>query len=481
MSASNMSAPSPKNPEGRPLATRRPPEQKPETAPGVFASVDTKKWRWLAIGALVALLAGGAVAVWRGVEQGQNAERWARLATITDAHDDMMNDLGSNSGSLVDSIARDGHIKELEAFIAKEPADAPATIHAHSMVANLQMAQIVAATSATKSTDLSARYDSAAAHWKRVKESGMELPLTANRFRPQAAARAVDLMLQKLEINRKWDAAHGFRDAETNPDVVVLLRTTEGDLRVRLYSKPDQSPLLARAFADHAARGDFDGTLLFEKRADSDEGWVRGGDARVRKTEAEPTDADRLGWDVASTGDPILPEPSRHRIVHAAGTVSAWHQADDPYDDPSQFLLVTKASPQLDAKYTPFGKIDDASLPALDRLAAAKTRADEKPEIRMDAKLSKLADQIAKPPVIVRALVYDMGVLRAGRDAVKLDPTEAKLETVVPDATRVLPPPPPPVPAAAPATPPATPPAAPADPTAPNDPKSPPTPAADPK
>ena len=285
--------------------------------------------------------------------------------------------------------------------------------------------------------------------------------MTADRFRPADFARSVDQLLKKLEVNEKWDAVHGIRDAESDADVVVLLRTTEGDLRVRLYSKDGQSPKLSAAFADRACKGLFDGTLLFAKRADLDESWVRGGDVRVKSTPVAATDEQRLTWGGASPGDPVLPETGRHRIAHVKGTLAAWHEDDDPYDDPTQFLIETKDSPRLDTDYTPFGKIEEVSSSTLERLSAAKTRADESTTIRQDAKLSKLADQIAKPPVIVKALVYDKGVLRACGSTTKIEDNEKKLETVVLDSARIIPPPPPPVPATppVPAAPPSTAPA----------------------
>lgn len=441
------SAPSSKQPAPKPANP-----QKPEIAPGVFASADTTKWRIAAGAMLLVLLAGGIYFVMKGVKQGQDADRWERLAAITDLRDEGGNDLGASS-SPVDVISRDEYIRRLEDFIAREAPDAAATIHAHALVANLQMTQLVSAPSSTKATERATRYAAAASHWKAVKDSGLELPLTANRFRPTDAPRAVDLLLQKLETNRAWDLAHGIRDAEPDADVVVLLRTSEGDLRLRLFSKADQSPALAKAFVERVCRGDYDGTLLFEKRADGGEGWIHGGDPRVKKSDAPATDEARLGWvDAATPGEPILPDAGRHRIAHVQGTVSAWHAGNDPYDDPAQFLLVTKTSPDLDAEFTPFGRVEDASFPVLERLAAARTRADAKPELRLDPKLSKLSDQLETPAVLLKALVYEKGALRACHDAAKVDESERKLDTVKPDALRVLPPAAPAVPAAPDAT-----------------------------
>ena len=451
-------------PSSKPAAQKPVNPQKPEIAPGVFASADPRKWRLAAAGVLLALLAAGAFFVWKGVKQGQDTDRWERLSAITDVRDDGSNDLGANS-SPVDVMSRDEYIRRLEDFIAKEAPDAAATIQAHALVATLQATQLVSAPSSTKPAERATRYKSAADHWKAVKDSGLELPLTANRFRPTDAARAVDLLLQKLEVNRAWDASHGIVPAEPEADVVVLLRTTEGDLRVRLYSKPDQSPALAKAIEERVCRGDYDGTLLFEKRADSGEGWIHGGDPRVKKSDPAATDDQRLAWvDAATPGEPLLPDAGRHRIAQTQGTVSAWHAASDPYDDPAQFLLVTKASPDLDTEYTPFGLVEDASLPVLDRLAAARTRADAKPEIRLDPKYGKLADQLETPPILVKALVYEKGVLRACHDATKVDESERKLETVKPDALRVTPPPTPAVPAPAAPAPAAPAPVAPATP-----------------
>src|SRR5205823_4971649 len=110
--------------------------------------------------------------------------------------------------------------------------------------------------------------------------------------------------------------------------------------------------------------------------------------------------------------EPIPPQEGRNRITHDKGVVTSWHpHGDDEGEDPAQFQIIAKPSTRLDYEFAPFARVEESSLPTLDRIFSTPTRP-RKPE-GGDA---RLADQLLTPPRVVRVLVYDKGALPAGQD-----------------------------------------------------------------
>ena len=116
------------------------------------------------------------------------------------------------------------------------------------------------------------------------------------------------LVRDRLAKNREWQSKHGLKAIEPEPDRVVLFRTTEGDLRMRLYSQPEASPALSKAFVDRVCAGVYDGTTLFARRDDLNESLgprrrrpheAAGHDARSRRRDRH----DDLGRPVARRAD----------------------------------------------------------------------------------------------------------------------------------------------------------------------------------
>jgi cyclophilin family peptidyl-prolyl cis-trans isomerase len=393
------------------------------------------------------LLALGVFAVWRFVSEGKGTESWEDLARI----DRVFGESSTRSWtepvtSAADAAARDEHIRKLEDFLAKHGSSDAVAADVHAEIANLQMAQIAGLLAGSPATDVTDRIASARQHLETLLTKYPDAPINQERFRTPSAPSLTHLLLSRLASVEKWQAEHGIKPVEPDADPVVVLRTTEGDLRLRFFS--GASPELVRSFVDRACNGALDGTLLFEKHDDATEAWVRGGDPRTKDGE-KAADEVRMTWGAPSTGNALLPEEGRNRILHARGIVSAWHERGEIADDPYQFVLVLKPSTRMDYAYTPFARVDgEASLSTLERITARRSRVQEKPDLRGDAKWGHLADQLASPVAIRKALVYEKGALKACHDASKVDESERRLDTLKLDAYKEAPPPPPAPPAA---------------------------------
>lgn len=422
---------------------------------GAHVPATAPRWRGIAIGVLLGLLGFGAWSVWSAVRKGQEVERWERVADVTSLRDDASERTWTVAPSdAMTAIARDQHVEKLEALLAAEGGSPAVAAHLHAVIANVLLEQILGAPSSMPGDKLMALYDRADGHLKAIEEKFPDAAINSTRLNVGNRSTITRLVRDRLAKNREWQAKHGLQTVEPEADVVVLLRTTEGDLRMRLFSQADASPGLSKAFVERVCAGVYDGTLLFAKRDDLTESWIRGGDARTKPPATTPAPGDAIdttAWGDPSPGEPTLPERGRWRILHTKGTVSAWHDIAETTDDPTQFLLCVKDSTSLDYDYTPFGRLDETSLAVLERIHARKTRGDENPDLRVDFSKSKTAEQLSKPVTIVKALVYDKGVLRACGDASKVDESEKKLETVKVDALRVPDAPTPPTPPATPA------------------------------
>ncbi len=408
---------------------------------GALVPATAPRWRGVAIGVLLALLAFGAWSVWKAVRTGQEVERWERLADVTSLREDAFERAWAAAPSdAMTAIARDQHIEKLEALLAKEGESSKVAPHLHAVIANLLLEQILGAPSSMPDARLMALYDKADAHLKTLEEGYPDAAINSTRMNVGNRSTVTRLVRDRLAKNREWQTKHGFKALEPEPDRVVLLRTTDGDLRMRLFSQPDASPALSKAFVDRACAGVYDGTTLFAKRSDLGESYVRGGDTRTKPPATPPAPGETVDttvWGDPSPGEPTLPERSRWRILHTKGVVSAWHDVAESTDDPTQFLFCVQDSTSLDFDFTPFGKLDESSIAVLERIHARKTVGEENPEVRVDLKRTETAEHFSRPVTVVKVLVYDKGVLLACGDPARVDESEKKLETVKVDALRV--------------------------------------------
>lgn len=404
------------------------------------------RWRAAAIAVGVAVLLTLAFFVWRAVREDVREDRWEALWQIRrDAGIELEGELTgrdwlSPKDSAADIEQRDSYRRRLEAFLEEHGEDDATAADVHAELFNLEQIQILALGPGAPVAALRERYDRAEAHLKAIIDRHPDFPMNWDAFKPQGASSVAYLLLTKLRENRDWQEKHALKPATPDPDTVVLLRTTKGDLRLRLYTA--ESPSLAKAFRERVASGDLDGTALFQSRDDPAEKWVRGGDPKTRKADA--TDEERAKWGEPTPDDPLPYESARYVVLHRKGTVSAWHDPGETDDDPVQFLVVTADSGNMNGAYTPFAQIDESSFATLERIAAVRTLGRENPEITRDEKRSRLHDHLVKPVTIVRALLYEKGELSARHDASKVRPTEKRLADVVPDEDREKEAPPPP-------------------------------------
>ena len=402
---------------------------------------------------LLLVVAGTAYATWRYISTGESTDRWEELAQIERQYAETSNRAWLEASAAPSDLAqRDLHVQRLGQFLSANDSRPALAAHVHARMANVLMTQVVALAATGGSTALVPTMDAAKKHLEILRDNYPDAAINWQRFARGKAASVTRVALTWLEGFRTWTEKYGLRPVEPDPDVVAVLRTTEGDLRLKFYSSA--SPKLVASFLQRICTGALDGTALFEKREDSDEGWIRGGDVRTQKP--SPTDADRATWGTPTPGEALLPEEGRNRILHTKGVVSAWHAREEIADDPALFLIVTKPSPTLDYDYTPFARVDgELSFSTLERLAARRARAQDKPEIRADPSLHELADQFTSPVLVVRALVYEKGALKACIDPSKVADDEKRLDTLKPDARREAPPTVPATPTAPPAAPPA--------------------------
>jgi len=123
---------------------------------------------------------------------------------------------------------------------------------------------------------------------------------------------------------------------ESANDVVAVMKTTKGDIRVALF--PAEVPLTVANFVNLAQRGYYDGQKFHRVIANF---MVQGGD---------PTGTGRggPGYDFADEFSPSL----RH---NTAGTLSMANAG--PGTNGSQFFITHGPTPHLDDAHSVFGKV----------------------------------------------------------------------------------------------------------------------------
>jgi cyclophilin family peptidyl-prolyl cis-trans isomerase len=414
----------------------------------------------------VAVLAIGAAAwaIWSRVNDSKKDEVWDEAWKIgSERGESSARDwlVPSGPGDLV--YQRD-LVRRLEDFLAKHESETPLAPHLHYEIASHLRSQLLGMGDSGTFETRKPLYDAAIAHLETIREKFPDFASNREQFRPAGARSLTDLLLDRLREERAWDEKHGLRPPAADEDVVVLLRTTKGDLRLRTLSK--DAPKRVAAFVERVCKGELDGTSFFTSRGDvhsplaamnreaEGQTWVRGGDARTR-VEKTPPAKDRAEWGTPTPATPVPPEPSRHHVQHVRGVVSAWHDVADDEDDPEQFLIVVRDSPDLDHQYTPFAIVMDEkpSLETLDRIFSQRTIRQDRDatSAALDDAAEKVADQFVDPVKIVKALVYEKDALKdcpRVATAATIRDSEKKLSTVKVDEDVPPPPPPPPAPPA---------------------------------
>jgi len=401
------------------------------------------------------LVAGGAWWLLREVNTGRELERWARLHTIESGYRDAFSTRGwTNPAEDVDLTVRDKHVKALEEFLPTAESDAGLAAHVHALIADVRMSQAYGRMAAGAGADVDGYLADAQKHLEILRDKFPDAQLNWSQFGrairnrdgsgtgSSDAPSIVRRALADVATLRAWEKDNALKKIEPDADTTVVLRTTAGDVRLKVYGTA--SPATVKAFLDRVCAGGLDGVRVFQRRERADENWLRVGDDRTKA--ATPSDDERVAWDEATPGETRAPESGRFRILHTPGTVTSWHGIADSDDDPQQFLIVTKESTALNFEHTPFARVEEGpSMDTVARMVALATYAKDQPDIR--GKKPALADQIVAAPRIVKAIVYDKGAARACTGPLEDD--EKSLDALKADKYRKDEPPP--APPAAPA------------------------------
>ncbi len=406
-----------------------------------------KKIKWTAIGLVV--VAAGVVGflLFQEIEEEAAAERWDKYAALREKYEpDQMQDPIFQDPYGIYGEQRERYVRNLEKFLEEQAKTLPDALEPH---VRWRLARTLADHILSMKTTLdfdkrSPHYEKAIKHLTEIRDDFPDFQLNWANFKPAGFPTVTRQFIHWLEENRAWEQEHLPKPKEPDGAETVVLRTTRGDLHLRLYAT--DAPNWTKAFLERAVAGEYDGTAFFMKREQGDdvepfEHWLRAGAQTTRGAEAFNA-TQHIEFTKDKDQGSLLLEESRNRIPHDRGIVSAWHGDATEYDHPSQFIVCRRPSPSLDYDFTPVGKlIDDASLETLDRIWSSKIwRSD--PEVSSDTgELRGVLDFLQVPVEIVKVLVYRDGALvttnAPSEHKAEVTAKEEKLATLERDALRV--------------------------------------------
>jgi cyclophilin family peptidyl-prolyl cis-trans isomerase len=150
-----------------------------------------------------------------------------------------------------------------------------------------------------------------------------------------------------------------FLSAQTrSPDAgpVVVLETPRGSVEFETY--PDEAPKTVQRVLELVTKGFYDG-LRFHRAEPNF--VVQIGDPATRDLSKQSY------WGSGGTGTPIGVAEITRKRRHVRGAVAMAHAGNNPKAADSQFYIVLADRPELDAKYTVFGRVI-AGMDVVDRL-----------------------------------------------------------------------------------------------------------------
>jgi cyclophilin family peptidyl-prolyl cis-trans isomerase len=136
--------------------------------------------------------------------------------------------------------------------------------------------------------------------------------------------------------------------AQTSPGAgpVVVLETAKGTIEFETY--PDEAPKTVARILELVKKGFYQG--LRWHRAEP-KFLVQVGDPLTRRMDAQAS------WGRQGTGKPIGVAEITKKRRHVRGAVAMAYPGTDPKGADSQFYITLRATPELDAKYTVFGRV----------------------------------------------------------------------------------------------------------------------------
>jgi peptidyl-prolyl cis-trans isomerase B (cyclophilin B) len=155
-------------------------------------------------------------------------------------------------------------------------------------------------------------------------------------------------LLRKMKADLAWLEEHKYTAPEVEGTLSATIETEFGNIRLGFFAQPELAPKHVENFVKLAKEGYYNGLL-----------WHRIVRGLVIQAGC-PETRDRNRYNEHGTGGPgyrQTPEPARYAVNHASGIVST---ASGPEGESgSQFFICLEDAPQLDKRYTPFGKVID--------------------------------------------------------------------------------------------------------------------------
>jgi peptidyl-prolyl cis-trans isomerase B (cyclophilin B) len=127
---------------------------------------------------------------------------------------------------------------------------------------------------------------------------------------------------------------------------VVVLETSKGVIEFETY--PDEAPRTVARILELVKKGFYNG-LRFHRAEPNF--LIQVGDPASRNV------AMQEWWGRGGSGKPIGVSEITKKRRHIRGAVAMAYPGTDPRNADCQFYIVLKARPELDAKYTVFGKV----------------------------------------------------------------------------------------------------------------------------
>ncbi len=181
-------------------------------------------------------------------------------------------------------------------------------------------------------------------------------------------------MLVLAQTDKKDSSNSSAPPASSSSNEVAVLNTSMGQMVIEFW--PDVAPKTVENFKKLARQGYFNGTL-FHRVIDGF--MIQGGDPNTKNPALESS------WGKGGPGYRIKGETNaRPDRGHVRGVISMAHSGH-PDTAGSQFFICLGPAPQLDGKYTTFGKLlkgDDV----LAKIGSVQVKADSRSEMSRPVK-----------------------------------------------------------------------------------------------
>jgi len=234
--------------------------------------------------------------------------------------------------------------------------------------------------------------------------------LAKNRWFSGADQTPIDALSERVRNDLAWSEAHPYVEPRPADDVVVVLRTSKGDVHLQLFR--DLAPRHVENFLDLARKGTYNGTAFhFLNGGTADPLGLMGGDPYSFFYNDPKKKLHILRWGTGGLGFDIPPEESRLKIRHRRGIVTSQRVPNADWDNAVQFQICTASNPGLDRIHTPFAVVVEG-MAVLDAIIKSALTASQNAIYKDDADFRSRStrDLLTEPVWIYKAIVYRGGI-----------------------------------------------------------------------